>query len=305
MLKHGTLAIALAMGLLAQGARAATLEDNFNDGTLTDWPSPNVNGASLSNPGTNGNPGGYLLAFRDVGNPGHYLSTKYSGDWGAMIGSPGIVVSYDLRVEDTGNIETLRFEISNASFSDIWRRDFFSIFHGEPFPFVDSNDGWVHISYPIDVNWTDEEAMNAGWVRVFESGTPKSFVDVLKNVHGPLTGITHAGNQFVGEGRTMSVGIDNFKIEPAVPTAMPDVNMDGFVNIFDINLVSANWGGSGPDGDANKDGTVNIFDINLISANWDPTAVPVPEPSTIVLLGLAAAGLFGQRSLARRRPPSA
>jgi Lamin Tail Domain/CotH kinase protein len=47
-----------------------------------------------------------------------------------------------------------------------------------------------------------------------------------------------------------------------------DVNMDGQVDIFDINLVSANWGGSGPAGDANHDAAVNIFDINLISASW-------------------------------------
>jgi len=55
---------------------------------------------------------------------------------------------------------------------------------------------------------------------------------------------------------------------------MPDVNMDGVVNIFDINLVSSNWNGPGPAGDANKDGIVNIFDINLISANWTPAAQP-------------------------------
>lgn len=47
-----------------------------------------------------------------------------------------------------------------------------------------------------------------------------------------------------------------------------DVNQDGQVNIFDINLVSSNWGQAGPTGDANHDGTVNIFDINLISSSW-------------------------------------
>jgi len=54
----------------------------------------------------------------------------------------------------------------------------------------------------------------------------------------------------------------------AVVFAPGDLNMDGLVNIFDLNLVSANWGGIGPAGDANGDGTVNIFDINLISAHW-------------------------------------
>jgi BNR repeat-containing family member len=75
-----------------------------------------------------------------------------------------------------------------------------------------------------------------------------------------------------------------------LPLLMPDVNMDGFVDIFDINLVSAHWGTSSPLGDANKDGVVDIFDVNLISANWSPApraAASVPEPST-AMLALAA-----------------
>jgi PEP-CTERM motif len=71
-----------------------------------------------------------------------------------------------------------------------------------------------------------------------------------------------------------------------------DVNFDGVVNIFDINLVSANWNTAGPTGDGNWDGVVNIFDINLISANWAPnggSATAVPEPTTWIL---AAMGLI-------------
>jgi len=71
-----------------------------------------------------------------------------------------------------------------------------------------------------------------------------------------------------------------------------DVNADGVVNIFDVNLVSAHWSESGPVGDANIDGVVNVFDINLISSNWMPTgggSLPaVPEPSTFALTACAA-----------------
>ena len=81
-----------------------------------------------------------------------------------------------------------------------------------------------------------------------------------------------------------------------------DVNLDGVVNIFDVNAVSIYWGTAGPAGDANRDGTVNIFDINLISANWtangDGSAAAVPEPSTAVL-GLC--GLFSAAYLRGRR----
>jgi fibronectin-binding autotransporter adhesin len=82
-----------------------------------------------------------------------------------------------------------------------------------------------------------------------------------------------------------------------------DANHDGVVNIFDINLVSANWDPTGPvgafaPGNINHDTTVNIFDINLISANWNNMATnggaahaqAVPEPSSIALVSL---GLLG------------
>jgi len=55
------------------------------------------------------------------------------------------------------------------------------------------------------------------------------------------------------------------------PPNSADVNHDGKINIFDINLVSSNWGGTSA-GDANGDGTVNIFDINQISSQWDHPA---------------------------------
>ncbi len=63
-----------------------------------------------------------------------------------------------------------------------------------------------------------------------------------------------------------------------------DVNFDGLVNIFDVNLVSSNWNSAGPAGDANWDGIVDIFDINLISSNWAPSgAAAVPEPTAWLL----------------------
>ena len=84
-----------------------------------------------------------------------------------------------------------------------------------------------------------------------------------------------------------------------------DVNGDGFVDIFDINLVSANWGSpGGPTGDANGDGNVDIFDINLISSNWAPApggAAAVPEPSSAVLIALGLLGLAGAAGARSRR----
>ena len=91
---------------------------------------------------------------------------------------------------------------------------------------------------------------------------------------------------------------------PIIPTPLAgDVNIDGVVNIFDINLVSAHWNETGPTGDANGDRIVNIFDVNLISSHWTPTggtATAVSEPSALVLnlMGLVGLIAFGWR---RRR----
>jgi hypothetical protein len=123
-------------------------------------------------------------------------------------------------------------------------------------------------------------------------------------------GATLAGDTQLNasDGVPIALSIFNGSIHVNPLQFMPDLNMDGFVDIFDINLVSANWGGPGPAGDANKDGMVNIFDINLISANWSPApgagaVAAVPEPASWMLLvcGLAVAVLIGGVRLSRSR----
>ncbi len=101
-------------------------------------------------------------------------------------------------------------------------------------------------------------------------------------------------------------------------TLAGDVNLDGVVDIFDVNTVSMNWGTSGPQGDANGDGVVDIFDVNLISAHWTATGggngtSAVPEPPSrvlclvfvVVLLGVVVRRLQPLSLVMRPlRPPS-
>ncbi len=74
-----------------------------------------------------------------------------------------------------------------------------------------------------------------------------------------------------------------------------DVNFDGVVDIFDVNVVSAYWGNTGRAGDANGDGVVDIFDVNLVSSHWGATggAAAVPEPTSVTLAGIACCALLG------------
>ena len=79
-------------------------------------------------------------------------------------------------------------------------------------------------------------------------------------------------------------------------------NLDGEVDIFDVNLVSAQWSEAGPLGDANHDGAIDIFDVNWISTHWTGApATPVPEPSALALAVLAVVGLAIRRVMRAAR----
>jgi hypothetical protein len=86
-----------------------------------------------------------------------------------------------------------------------------------------------------------------------------------------------------------------------------DANLDGAVNLLDLNAVATNFGSGGgkvwTQGDANYDGVVNINDFNLLAGNFGaslgatpgPLGALVPEPAAISLVCCSIA------MIARRR----
>ena len=117
----------------------------------------------------------------------------------------------------------------------------------------------------------------------------------LANAAGDLS-LTYTVNGTAG----IFGGANGAELSVVAQTA-GDANLDGVVNIFDINAVSSQWNTSGTGvpsqyPDVNHDGTVNIFDINLISSNWahvvpgGGSATAVPEPATWIS-ALVACGI--------------
>lgn len=118
------------------------------------------------------------------------------------------------------------------------------------------------------------------------------------------------------------------KRDTATPTATPtstpapvfipgDLNQDLAVNIFDYNLLIADFGKTGTPGfiqaDIDKNGEVDIFDYNVLLANFGksnitpsptltPTSTPTPSPNPQVfnlkVLGVALNPTEGSRDLA-------
>ena len=101
------------------------------------------------------------------------------------------------------------------------------------------------------------------------------------------------------------------KIDPIVgyATMIPftgDLNEDGFVGQFDLDIVLAQWGNSGdeitdPRADPSGDNFVGQTDLDYVLAMWGlgtPPEVSVPEPATLGMFALCGLALL------RRKPKS-
>jgi hypothetical protein len=79
-------------------------------------------------------------------------------------------------------------------------------------------------------------------------------------------------------------------------TAPGDFNLDGAVDLLDLNKLTANYNGTGGwvDGDANGDGSIELLDLNKLTANYNFTVV-VPEPMTMSLLAIGGVAVLRKR----------
>ncbi|MEO0530922.1 MAG: PEP-CTERM sorting domain-containing protein [Planctomycetota bacterium] len=84
------------------------------------------------------------------------------------------------------------------------------------------------------------------------------------------------------------------------PGLAADFNGDGTVDLLDLDILGANFGGPGDamTGDANDDGTVDLLDLDILGSQFGQSAssaLSVPEPTSAVLVVLAAAAAARRR----------
>ncbi len=78
-----------------------------------------------------------------------------------------------------------------------------------------------------------------------------------------------------------------------------DVNMDGRVDVADLNIIGLNWrmeGKTKAEGDLTGDGIVDAADLNIMALDWQkgvPAGAAVPEPGSVTLLLMALLGGWG------------
>ena len=104
------------------------------------------------------------------------------------------------------------------------------------------------------------------------------------------------------------MSFDNITLTVVPDNVAGDANGDGKVDGSDVTILAGNWQKGVSDGltatwaegDFNGDGKVDGSDVTILAGNWQygveaAAALPVPEPSTIILILCGIGAMFAFR----------
>ena len=110
-------------------------------------------------------------------------------------------------------------------------------------------------------------SVSGSGVLVSGSPTPNAFGTVLTGVRLDVAPSAPLGSRLLTVQTPTGPASIPFTVSDR-PPCPGDANGDGVVNFFDLNIILAQYGQSGPvgslEGDLNRDGIVNFFDLNIV-----------------------------------------
>ena len=191
----------LSAGLCWSGLAGAAMDtsDNWDDGQLHGW-TGNTAWTEVVGETTGGNPGGYLRSRNSSAtNPSRTIGAmsgenRYTGDFAAA-GVQRISVDLNLLSGQMSWV-VLRLRYRDATFNGWTYQLDTSLPVGQ----------WRHYEVSFDPNWTDAQAIAAGWQQ--ESNTP-SFQQTLSDVYSTEVRLLYPSSNVAAPPQ---LGIDNFHL---------------------------------------------------------------------------------------------